>query len=72
MLGTLNYGNYGTFFIMGNAGCISSTVAQRPGRPIHKPKPGRSGNTAQTTFARVEWYSFALLIVGAPLTNTEW
>ena len=25
-LRTLNYGNYGIFLMMGNAGCISSTV----------------------------------------------
>ena len=26
-LRTLDYGKYGVFFVMGNAGCISSTVS---------------------------------------------
>ena len=27
---TLDYGNHGIFLIVGNAGCISSTVSKRP------------------------------------------
>ena len=38
ILMTLNYGNYGIFLIMGNAGFVSSTVGKVP-KPNTLPSP---------------------------------
>ena len=38
-LRTLNYGNYGIFLIMGNAGFLTSTVVRRSTKKINRSNP---------------------------------
>ena len=51
-LRTLNYGNYGIFLIMGNAGFLSSTVPQRtkviPKRNALSPPAEETGDVDHT------------------------
>ena len=53
---TLDYGNYGIFLIMGNAGFISSTVgaSSRPSEPRKKQDPKSSNQAKPSESPRTE------------------